>query len=157
MYFQSLILALTYLLFFLAALGLRCCVQVFSICREQRLLSSCSTRAYCGGFSCSRAQALGHMVFSSCSTRAQQLQPVVSRAWGSIAVHTGPAAPQHVGSFWTWDWTCVPWVARWILKTSGWPGTLLCFLKNIYWFIWLHWFLVAAHRIFNIRCGMLDL
>ena len=101
MYFQSLILALTYLLFFLAALGLRCCVQVFSICREQRLLSSCSTRAYCGGFSCSRAQALGHMVFSSCSTRAQQLQPVVSRAWGSIAVHTGPAAPQHVGSFWT--------------------------------------------------------
>ena len=45
---------------FLAALDLRCCVQAFSSCGEQRLLSSCVVMAsHCGGFSCCRTWALG--------------------------------------------------------------------------------------------------
>ena len=47
----------------------------FSSCGEQGLLSSCGGRAsHCSGFSCCRAQALGHTGFSSCSTWAQKLQ-----------------------------------------------------------------------------------
>ena len=48
------------LVLFLAALGLCCCVQAFSSCSEQGLLSRCDVRASrCGGFSCCRAEALG--------------------------------------------------------------------------------------------------
>ena len=56
----------------LAALGLRCCVQVFSSCGDQKLLSSCHTWAsHCGGLSSSRARAPGW---------SQQLQLIGSRA-----------------------------------------------------------------------------
>ena len=38
---------------FMAALGLRCCAQTLSLCREQGLLSSCGAQAsHCSGFSC---------------------------------------------------------------------------------------------------------
>ena len=48
------------LFYFLAALGLHCCVKAFSSCNEQGPLSSCSPWiSHCGGFSCCRAQALG--------------------------------------------------------------------------------------------------
>ena len=40
-------------------LGLYCCSGFFSSCREWGLLSSCDIQAYCGGFSCCRAEALG--------------------------------------------------------------------------------------------------
>ena len=44
---------------FLVALGLHCCVQAFSSCGEQRLLSSCDAQAsHCSGKSCCRAWAL---------------------------------------------------------------------------------------------------
>ena len=47
---------------YLAVLDLCCCVQAFSSCREQELLSSCCVQAcHCGGFSCCGAQALGCM------------------------------------------------------------------------------------------------
>ena len=43
----------------MAALGLCCCTQVFSSCREPELLSSCSTQASpCSDFSCCGAWAL---------------------------------------------------------------------------------------------------
>ena len=48
---------------FLAVLGLPCCVQAFSSCREWGLFSSCDPRASgCSGFSCYRAvsRVLGH-------------------------------------------------------------------------------------------------
>ena len=54
---------------FLAALGLRCCVQAFSSCGEWGLLSSCSKQAsHCGAFSCG-AWALEHW-FHSCHALA---------------------------------------------------------------------------------------
>ena len=44
----------------MAVLGLPCCVQAFSRCREQGLLSRFGVRAsHCGGFSCCRARTLG--------------------------------------------------------------------------------------------------
>ena len=45
------------------------CEQAFSSCNEWELLSSCGACAsHFGGFSCCRAQALGHTGFSSCAT-----------------------------------------------------------------------------------------
>ena len=41
---------------FLAVLGLHCCMQAFSSCSEQRLLSSCGAQADCGSLSCCGAQ-----------------------------------------------------------------------------------------------------
>ena len=88
----------SYLFFyFLAALGLHCSTRAFSSCSEQGLLSSCGVRAsHCGGFSCCRAQALGHICFSSCSK-------------GSVAL-------LHVGSSQTRDWTCAPCIGKWTLN-----------------------------------------
>ena len=81
---------------FLAMVGFCCCMQPFSSCGERGLLSSCRTRAsHCSGFSCCRAQALG--------AQAQQL------------CLSGLVAPWHVGSSWTRDSTCVPFIGRWIL------------------------------------------
>ena len=58
-------------LFILAMLGLHCCVG-FSLGRASRGYSSCGMQAsHCGGFSCCRAQALGHVGFSNCDTWAQ--------------------------------------------------------------------------------------
>ena len=46
----------------MTALDLRCCMQAFSSCGEQRLLSSCSAQtSHCGGFPCCQAWSLGHM------------------------------------------------------------------------------------------------
>ena len=46
----------------MAVLGLCCCTQPFSDCKEWGLLFSCSMRAsHCGGFSCCRAWALTHV------------------------------------------------------------------------------------------------
>ena len=65
---------------FLAVLGLHCCTQAFSRCREQALLSHWGVKtSHCGGFSCCRAQALGAqgsvvaaLRLSSCSSWALQ-------------------------------------------------------------------------------------
>ena len=45
---------------------------IFSSCGKQGLLSSCNVQAsHCGGISCGRVQALGHVGFSSYGTQAQ--------------------------------------------------------------------------------------
>ena len=51
----------------LASLGLHCCLEAFSSCSQQGLISSCAAQAAgCGGFSCGGAQALGTQVLLSC-------------------------------------------------------------------------------------------
>ena len=70
-------------LFFLAALGLRCCAQAFSSCGEQELLFTAerglliAVAPHCGGFSCCGARAPGTRTsvvvargLSSCGSRA---------------------------------------------------------------------------------------
>ena len=76
--------------FILAALVLHCCMWPFCSCGKWRLLSSCGGWAsHCSGPSCCRAQALGHMSFSGCSTWAQLLQLPGS---GAQAQSCGPWA-----------------------------------------------------------------
>ena len=59
------------LILYLVVLGFHCCPQAFSSCSKWRLLSGCCARAsHCSGFSHCRAQALGHVGFSGCGTRA---------------------------------------------------------------------------------------
>ena len=56
----------TFFYLFVAALGLRCCIQGFSSCSEQGLFSRWGARAsHCDGFSCFRARTLGHSGFRS--------------------------------------------------------------------------------------------
>ena len=83
------------LFFFLAALGLYCCVQATLCCG--------AWASHCGGFSCCSTWALGHTGFSSCGMQAQQLWLAGSRAQAQQLWHTGLVAPQHVGSSWTRD------------------------------------------------------
>ena len=80
----------------MAVLGPHCCVQAFSNCQEQGLLSSCSVWASPGGFSCCRSRARG--------AQAQQL-------W-----HMGSAALWYVRSSQTRDQTSVPCFAGRILN-----------------------------------------
>ena len=69
-----------YLLYFLAALGLCCCTQAFSSCREEGLLSSCGAGAsHCSGF-------------SRCDARALD-------AWASVVVAHGLSCPMACGIF----------------------------------------------------------
>ena len=49
----------SFFFFFMAALGLRCCVQAFSSCGEQGYSLLWCAGSLCCGFSCCGAQALG--------------------------------------------------------------------------------------------------
>ena len=73
---------------FWALLGLHCCTWAFFGCGEWT--------SHCGGFSCCRAQALGHRV--------------------SGVAHSGLVASRHVGSSQTRDRTPVPCIGRQILN-----------------------------------------
>ena len=76
-----LILCFIYL-FILGCAGSLLLRRHFSSCGERGLLSSCSAQAsHCGGFSCRRAQALGHI--GSNSSGSQALEPGISSrgAW----------------------------------------------------------------------------
>ena len=78
-------------------LGLRCC-RLFSSCGERGLLSSCNAWASpCSGFSCCGAQAL-KCVDSRCSTWAQYLRLLGSRAQTQQLGCMGLVVPRHVGS-----------------------------------------------------------
>ena len=101
----------------MAVLGPHCCVQAFSNCQEQGLLSRCGVWASPGGFSCCRAQAVG--------AQAQQLW-----CMGSVALW-------RVRSSDTRDQTSVPCFARGILNkwtTKKVPTSLLLQMrKPMYW------------------------
>ena len=93
---------------FLAALGLRCCIWVFSRWGEQGLLSGCAVRAsHCDGFSYCGAQALEHTGFSRVALRLSC----------------------SVGSSWTRDRTPVLCIGRWILN----HGTTREVLSTVFW------------------------
>ena len=96
-------------------LGL-CCSVGFPGCSEQGLLSSWGTQAsHCGGFSCCGSWALGQAGFSSCGVWAQQLWLPGCRAQAQKLWCTGLVAPQHLGSSWIGDQTCVSCISRRIL------------------------------------------
>ena len=101
---------------FLAVLGLCCCAQGFSSCRERGLLCCGAWASYCGGFSCCRAQALGLQPsvvaarrLISCGSQALEHRLSSCSAQGLVAV-------QHVGLSWTRDRTLVPCIGRQILN-----------------------------------------
>ena len=96
----------------MSLLGLCCCMQAFSSCREWGLLSGCGVQAsHCNGFSCWGAWAPGHEGFSCRSTQAEQL-------W-----HTGLVAPWHLESSWARDQTCISCIGRQILLPLNHQGT----------------------------------
>ena len=116
----------SFYLFILTALGLCCYMWAFSRCRGWRLLFSCRVGAsHCGGFSCCRAQALGHA--------------------GSVVVTSGFSCFTACGIFPDQDQTCVPCIGRRVLnhrttrevlrkppfKVRGcfWPSWPPCFLQ----------------------------
>ena len=56
------LLQTSFFLLFLTVLGLHCYTKAFSRCSQWGLLSSCGgSTSLCSGFSCPRAQAVGHM------------------------------------------------------------------------------------------------
>ena len=78
---------------FLAVLGLCCCADFFSMCREWDRLSSCGAWAsHCSGFSC-EAQALGHAGFSNATVGSVAQAPGLSSCEPMALV-----SPRHVGS-----------------------------------------------------------
>ena len=100
-------LSLIYL--FLAALGLRCCTRAFSSCGERGLLFLLVLRLLFAVASL----AVEHGLWAR---GLQELWLVGSRAQAQQLWRTGLVAPQHVGSSWTWAWTRVPCIGRWILN-----------------------------------------
>ena len=96
-----------YFYLFLTVLGIRCCVQVFSCCGDQGLLSSWTVWAsHCNGFYCGGAQALGHRAhgLSGCGPRALERSLSSCGAWGLVAL-------RHVGSPQIRAWTCISCLA----------------------------------------------
>ena len=92
------------LIYFLAALGLRCCAWTFSSCSERGLLIAVSSLVVKTRTLGSRASVVVARRLSSCGAHAQYL-------W-----RTGLVAPRHVGSSWTRAQTRVPCIGRWILN-----------------------------------------
>ena len=72
---------------------------LFSSCDEWGLLSCGVWVSHCSGFSCCRAQALGHMGFSSTGLWPQQWRLLGSGAQTQQLWRMGLVAPLHVGSF----------------------------------------------------------
>ena len=84
-----LLLTILFSYLFLAALGLCCCMQALSSCREQELLRDCSAQAsLCSGFSCCEARAPGH------AQPSVAVAPGLSSR-GSLAPDTGSIVVVH--------------------------------------------------------------
>ena len=67
---------------FLAVLGLCCCVGFPRVVAIRGYSLSCGAQApHCSGFSCCRAQALGHRGFSSCGSWTLELGLSSCGAW----------------------------------------------------------------------------
>ena len=98
-----------FILFILAALGLRCCVRASSSCGEQGLLFV----AVCGLLIAVASLVVEHGLLTH---GPQQLWLAGSRAQAQQLWHTGLAAPRHVGSSRTRAQTHVPCIGRQILN-----------------------------------------
>ena len=110
---------------FVAALGLHCCVWVFSSCRGRGLLFVAVHRLLIAVASLVAEHGLQCVGFSSCAMWAQQLWLMGSRAQAQQLWHTGLVVPRHVGSSRTRARTRVPCIGRQILNhcaTRGAPG-----------------------------------
>ena len=101
---------------FLAALGLCCCTQAFSRCGEWGLLFVAVRRLLIAWLLLLQNMGSRCMGFSSCSTRAQQLCLMGSRAQAQQLWHSSLVAPRHVGSSRTRARTRVPHIGRRILN-----------------------------------------
>ena len=107
------------LLFFLAVLGLHCCMQVFPSWGKWGPLSTCRSRTlHCSSFSCG-AQTLGTQAsvvvaqgLRSCGSQALEYGLSRCDAWALQIWCTGLVAPWHVESSWTRGLTCVPCTGR---------------------------------------------
>ena len=80
----------------------------FPSCSKQGAVRCCSVPSLCSGFSCCRAQSLGHTGFCSCSLQALECRLSSCGIWVS--------APRQVGSSQTRDQTHIPCIARQILN-----------------------------------------
>ena len=76
----------------------------------------CDAQAYCSGFSCCRAWALGAQASVVAAMWAQQLWLAGSRAQAHQLWCTGLVVLRHVGSSRTRAQTLVPCIVRWILN-----------------------------------------
>ena len=94
---------------FLAALGLCCCVQVFSSCSERGLLFIAVRRLLIAV-----ASLVAEHGLQAC--RLQQLWLAGCRAQAQQLWRTGLIALRHVRSSWTRARTCVPCIGRQILN-----------------------------------------
>ena len=122
----------------LAALGRHCCLRAFSGCGEQGPLSGCSAQvSHCGDLSCCGALASGHMGFSSCSTKAQCLQLLGSRAQAQKLWCTGPATPQHVESSGPSTEPMSPALAGWIFNHLTTREVLFTFELSFFFSSWV--------------------
>ena len=95
-------------------------IYLFNFCAGSSLLwglfSSCSGQAsHCGSFPCWGTWALEYVGFSSYGSWAQWFWLLGSRAQTQKLWHMGLVGPQHVGSSWIRDWTCVSCIDRQIL------------------------------------------
>ena len=64
--------------------------SLFSSCGKWQLLSSCGAQtSNCGGFSCCRAQVLGHTAYNSFSSRVLEHRLKSCGTWGSCFMACG--------------------------------------------------------------------
>ena len=121
----------------MAVLGLHCCVWTLSSCGEQGLLSrSYSLSPQCMGFSLWR-----RLLLQITGSRVHGLQWL----WCLVI-------PQHMGSSWTRDGTCVPCIGKQFL-TTGPPGRsqlfflwkIICYQILNFLLLLHYWFLDSPH------------
>ena len=93
-------------------------------------------------FSCCGSRMPGHAGCSSCSLWAQD----VILCFGAQAQWlwpTGSVALQHAGSSWTWDWTRVSCIGRWILYHWATKEAQVYFLN---WLLYVTFDFFQKHR-----------
>ena len=84
-----LFLIILLIFFYFFVLGLHCCNWAFSSCNKQGCSWLWNTASHCSGFSCCRAQALGHVGSVVVAHRPQ--------ITGSVTVAHGPSCPEACG------------------------------------------------------------
>ena len=108
------------LFIFIAGWGFHCGLRAFSSCRQQRLL------------------------FVVVRRLLMAVASLVAELWC-----TGLVAPQHVGSSWTRDQTCVPCIGRRIL--NPWPTRELPFKERSFLYVWCWLYSVIAQFSDNVQ------
>ena len=97
---------------------------------------------HCSDFSCCGSRTPGHAGCSSCSLWAQDVTPYFG-AQAQWLWPTGSVALQHAGSSWTWDWTRVSCIGRWILYHWATKEAQVYFLN---WLLYVTFDFFQTHR-----------